>query len=1013
MKTCRGLVALSVLAAVVLAGREGYAATVFWTSAASGNWSDGTKWSTNPSPPQAGDDVIINVAGTYSVTLDVDANINSLSLGTTTGSDAQALVNSGKTLTLAGSNPSSVNQNGVLTLNGGTLTGAGNVTVDGGFNWNAGTISGNGSFTVNNMLIIDSSSGKVLSGRTLTLNGSTQWNSGTLSLGGGAVVHNTATGTFDIRNNLFMSLSGSPAGEMFNNEGTLLKSAGGSTATIDVPVNSSGTVNVNNAMLTLTRGGTWTGPLNAAGGATLRFGGGTHTLGALTLGGMGTVDIPGGTVNANGALMVSGATTLTVNGGTLGGSGAVTVDGTMMWTAGTITGGAAFTVNNMLIIDSSSSKVLSGRTLTLNGSTQWNSGTLSLGGGAVVHNTATGTFDIRNNLFMSLSGSPAGEMFNNEGTLLKSAGGSTATIDVPATNSGTFEINSGSVSFTRAAYLQTAGKTILNGGNLAAQVGIGVDIQGGSLTGSGTVTGSVSNGGSVAPGLSPGKLTITGNYTQTSGGSFDVEIGGLSAETQFDQLKVNGTASLNGALNVTLINNFAPTEGNQFLVLDGTTSGNFSVTNLPSLSGGSTWQVTVGSVLLTVVTGGVTPTPSNSPTNTPTSTPTVTSSVTTTPTATRTVTPTATATTSQTAAGATPTETPSFTATATPTPTSTGAVTPTPTLAVAATSTPTATSTDTPTATRTHTPPPTPTVTVEGVVTATPTDTPSSTPTETPTSTPTPTSTHTPTVTPTATVPPDLVQITGVVLGPAPLGSGMRGLIPIAQEIVDLFTCTRAPDCLRNSGPPLLTVFTDESGRFTALVPAEAVQNQMYFLIQVIVDGVKCRLLLTPSRLRIIIGAPGAGRAAQDTDVVIDPIAEAGTRLLEGAGIENYSDEGIDAVIDAVRAANAETTFDGLSVGEANDRAEMSAADDPTVQMVLQESKLTPTPTMTPIVIRCAGDCDGNSVVSVGELVQGVGIVLGNEEVSTCPQHDRDGNGTVTVDELVDAVARALDGCPP
>ncbi len=83
----------------------------------------------------------------------------------------------------------------------------------------------------------------------------------------------------------------------------------------------------------------------------------------------------------------------------------------------------------------------------------------------------------------------------------------------------------------------------------------------------------------------------------------------------------------------------------------------------------------------------------------------------------------------------------------------------------------------------------------------------------------------------------------------------------------------------------------------------------------------------------------------------------------------------------------------------------------------------TPTPTMgpptptltmapaTPTPGGCPGDCDGDGRVTVAELVRGVRIVLGVEQLSACPAMDADGNGTVAVNELIGAVNAALGGC--
>jgi hypothetical protein len=63
-------------------------------------------------------------------------------------------------------------------------------------------------------------------------------------------------------------------------------------------------------------------------------------------------------------------------------------------------------------------------------------------------------------------------------------------------------------------------------------------------------------------------------------------------------------------------------------------------------------------------------------------------------------------------------------------------------------------------------------------------------------------------------------------------------------------------------------------------------------------------------------------------------------------------------------------------------------------------------------VAPCVGDCNGDGMVSINELIQAVGIALGNLPLSACPAVDADGNGTVAVNELVAAVGNALNGCP-
>ena len=60
----------------------------------------------------------------------------------------------------------------------------------------------------------------------------------------------------------------------------------------------------------------------------------------------------------------------------------------------------------------------------------------------------------------------------------------------------------------------------------------------------------------------------------------------------------------------------------------------------------------------------------------------------------------------------------------------------------------------------------------------------------------------------------------------------------------------------------------------------------------------------------------------------------------------------------------------------------------------------------------CIGDCDGDGVVEINELVLGVGIALGTNALSACPNLNN-GQGAVSIDRLVAAVNNALCNCSP
>jgi cysteine-rich repeat protein len=74
----------------------------------------------------------------------------------------------------------------------------------------------------------------------------------------------------------------------------------------------------------------------------------------------------------------------------------------------------------------------------------------------------------------------------------------------------------------------------------------------------------------------------------------------------------------------------------------------------------------------------------------------------------------------------------------------------------------------------------------------------------------------------------------------------------------------------------------------------------------------------------------------------------------------------------------------------------------------------TAAPTHTPTggSSDCTGDCDGNGMVEIAELIRGVNIALGSQQLDVCRVFDRTGDGHVSVSELIQAVGAALNGCP-
>lgn len=71
-----------------------------------------------------------------------------------------------------------------------------------------------------------------------------------------------------------------------------------------------------------------------------------------------------------------------------------------------------------------------------------------------------------------------------------------------------------------------------------------------------------------------------------------------------------------------------------------------------------------------------------------------------------------------------------------------------------------------------------------------------------------------------------------------------------------------------------------------------------------------------------------------------------------------------------------------------------------------------PTPTPTPFIPACAGDCDDNGTVSIGEVQRAINIFLGLQTLSSCRAADADGSSDVTTGDLVQSVNSFRLGCP-
>ncbi len=444
---------------------------------------------------------------------------------------------------------------------------------------NGGWLSLGGSFTTAGIGSLSSSANS-----TVALAGALNNAGATLSLP-------NVLGTLYLSSNATIT-GGTVAGQATNtltlNGGTL---AGVTVAgTLDGSTASS-SANVTNG-LTLNNG---TINLGNASGNT--FGRLNFQTASQTLGGNGTVVLGGS--NGNLLYIPSGLTLTIATGITIRGcNGTIGVGGGTFVNQGTI---AADVASGQILLSATGwtnagvIRALNGDTVYGQGtSTNFASGTLTGGtwqvsanstlrllNTAITTNAATILLDGANSNFYGDANSTnalADLAANASAGSLTIQNGRSLSVPGAFSNAGSVTVGSSSTLTAAGNYSQSAGTTTLNGGTLTASTT--VSIGGGTLTGAGTVNANVSNAGQVSPGLNLGTLSINGTYTQTTTGTLNVELGGLTAGSQYDQVAVSGTATLGGTLNVSVVNSLVIVPGNSFRILTfSSASGDFTAKN--------------------------------------------------------------------------------------------------------------------------------------------------------------------------------------------------------------------------------------------------------------------------------------------------------------------------------------------------------------------------------------------------------------------------------------------------
>ena len=418
---------------------------------------------------------------------------------------------------------------------------------------------------------------------TLGVAGTVTWTNGSIVASNGAVWHDQAGSTFDVQSGAGGFSPGDSSAPVFNNAGTFALESG--SLVFGIAFNNTGTVDVQAGSLILTDGGLSSGKFTEESGGTLNFYGGTYTLQAsATISGAGMSYVgDSGDLNIAGAPTIANLTLgnpyLVSQNPALEGAGTLTVSGTMDWNYGDIDTAKVQINGSMVIVGNPPGLGFGSGTLDVAGTATWDGGDIVASNGAVWNDQAGSTFDVQSGAGKFSLGDSSAPAFNNAGTFTV-ASGSAFFDNVAFNNTGTVNLKGKAEGLTvNGTYTQTAGSTILQDGTLSSNGT--VNIQGGSLTGPGWIYGNLTNAGQLDPGGdSPGILYITGNYTQTKSGTLSVNVAGPDPGTEYDQLIITGSATVDGTLSISAVNEFDPNESETFPIMTfKSSSGKFATIN--------------------------------------------------------------------------------------------------------------------------------------------------------------------------------------------------------------------------------------------------------------------------------------------------------------------------------------------------------------------------------------------------------------------------------------------------
>ncbi|MGF7137169.1 autotransporter-associated beta strand protein/T5SS/PEP-CTERM-associated repeat protein [Paraburkholderia sp. EB58] len=419
--------------------------------------------------------------------------------------------------------------------NGGTLTQASGA---------AFTAIGTGSLTINGQGSTYSTPNNLLLGRGTGSNAITVENGGRLYTGNAFI----GEGRSSVSTNISATVTGSGT---YWNAGEFLGVGGGPNA----------------ATLTISDGATVTAQSTVA----------IESIGSGATG-IATVTGPGSQLLLPGTALAIGEL---INGGE--GNGTLTISNGGLVSAQTVTLGE-FDAGTTGVLNLDGTPSARGVLVTSSLARDLGSGTVNFNGGILRAGAPSSNF---------ISGFSAGSLVVNSGGLYLDTNGFDVTVtDGMSGSGGLTKIGNGTLvlngdntltgnSEVSAGTLEVGDSSTTNavlGGNLTVDAAAAV-------LGYGTIGGNLINNGTVVPGGTRGNigtLSVGGNYTQASTATLSIEVSPMSAS----QLKVNGSATLNGVLAITYDPGTYTARKYTIVSASGGVSGKFSSTTA-TLSGGA------------------------------------------------------------------------------------------------------------------------------------------------------------------------------------------------------------------------------------------------------------------------------------------------------------------------------------------------------------------------------------------------------------------------------------------